>query len=405
MKVLHTSDWHLGRSLYGKTRYKEFSDFLDWLIETITSGDIGILLVAGDIFDTTTPGNRAQELYYNFLFNISKTCCRHIVITAGNHDSPSFLSAPKSLLKFLNVHVIGSLTSDIKDEVIQLYDKQNNLEAIICAVPYLRDKDIRTVELAESSDDKNRNLINAMLIHYKDVCDYALTLKKINTPIIAMGHLFATGGKTLDGDGVRELYVGSLAHIGAELFPSYLDYVALGHLHVPQKIGGLEHIRYSGSPIPMGFGEAAQQKIVLVVDFKSSERLINKINVPCFQPLKRITGNLEKIISGITELKDLHNDAWLEIEFTGTEIVPNIQELLEEAITGSKMEIRCIKNRRLVQRVMDIQDINETLDDLNTTDVFNRCLNVHNITADDKVLLSELYSQIITSIEEEDVNL
>ena len=99
MKILHTSDWHLGRSLYGRKRYDEFSAFLDWLVDTIQTESINALLIAGDIFDTSTPSNRAQGLYYRFLCKIAASNCRHILIVAGNHDSPSFLNAPKELLK------------------------------------------------------------------------------------------------------------------------------------------------------------------------------------------------------------------------------------------------------------------------------------------------------------------
>ena len=120
MKVLHTSDWHLGRSLYGKKRYEEFSQFLDWVEQTVEREKVEVLLVAGDVFDTATPGNKAQNLYYQFLFRLSKSCCSHVVIIGGNHDSPSFLNAPKSLLSVLNVHVVGAKTDDIEDEVLVL---------------------------------------------------------------------------------------------------------------------------------------------------------------------------------------------------------------------------------------------------------------------------------------------
>ena len=155
MKILHTSDWHLGRSLYGRKRYDEFSAFLDWLTQTIENEGIDALLVAGDVFDTSTPSNRAQELYYRFLCRVSTSCCRHVVVIAGNHDSPSFLNAPKELLRALNVYVVGSMTDPLEDEVIVLH-KDEQPEAIVCAVPYLRDKDIRTVEPGETIDDKKR---------------------------------------------------------------------------------------------------------------------------------------------------------------------------------------------------------------------------------------------------------
>jgi len=136
MKILHTSDWHLGRSLYGRKRYDEFSACLDWLAEFIQTESVDALLIAGDVFDTSTPSNRAQELYYRFLCKVSASRCRHIVVIAGNHDSPSFLNAPKELFRALNVHVVGSITENPEDEVITLTDSSGIPEAIVCAVSY-----------------------------------------------------------------------------------------------------------------------------------------------------------------------------------------------------------------------------------------------------------------------------
>ena len=342
MKILHTSDWHLGRSLYGRKRYQEFASFLDWLAEIIGHHCIDILLVAGDIFDTSLPSNRAQELYYRFLCKVSQGCCRHVVVIAGNHDSPSFLDAPKEILKALNVNVVGSTPDEPNDEVIVLRDSHKKAEAIICAVPYLRDRDIRTVKADESIDDKNKNLVKGLQLHYADVCAIAEAKQqtlggKDDLPIIAMGHLFAAGGKTIDGDGVRELYVGSLAYVGQEVFPSTIDYLALGHLHVPQCIGKQEHLRYSGSPIPMGYGEAKQEKQVLIVEFKGKIPTIQKIIVPCFQPLEKISGSFDKIQSRLNQLKNEKSRAWLEIEYTGSEIINNLRELLDEIIDGSSI--------------------------------------------------------------------
>ena len=270
MKILHTSDWHLGRTLYGRRRYEEFEAFLIWLVETIQQNQIDALLVAGDIFDTSAPSHRAQELYYRFLCRMAASCCRHVVVVAGNHDSPSFLNAPKELLRALDVYVVGNASENLEDEVLVLTAKHGAPELIVCAVPYLRDRDIRVAEAGESIEDKERKLIEGIRSHYADVASLAeLKRTELGTeiPIVAMGHLFTAGGQTIDGDGVRELYVGSLAHVTAGIFPENLNYVALGHLHVPQKVNGSEVIRYSGSPLPMGFGEATQQKSVVIVDF------------------------------------------------------------------------------------------------------------------------------------------
>ncbi|MCK5664708.1 MAG: exonuclease subunit SbcD, partial [Thiotrichaceae bacterium] len=236
MKILHTSDWHLGRTLYGKKRYEEFSTFLNWLIDTIDQENVDVLLVAGDIFDTTTPGNRAQALYYQFLCQVASSCCRHVVVIAGNHDSPSFLSAPKELLRSLNVYVVAAISEQLEDELIVLRDPQEDRpELIVCAVPFLRDRDVRMVEAGESIDDKELKLIAGIKSHYTELCDLAVKQQQLleqtadkKIPIIGMGHLFAAGGRTVEGDGVRELYVGSIAHVSAAIFPDSIDYLALG---------------------------------------------------------------------------------------------------------------------------------------------------------------------------------
>ncbi len=410
MKILHTSDWHLGRSLYGRKRYDEFEAFLDWLAKTIEEEKIDTLLIAGDLFDTSTPGNRAQELYYRFLHRVSKSCCRHVVIIAGNHDSPSFLNAPKELLRAMNVYVVGSKTEDPEDEVIVLCNDETP-EAVICAIPYLRDRDIRTVEPGETIDEKNVKIVEGLKKHYTDVCGIAEQKRNclekaghIGIPIIAMGHLFTAGGRTAEGDGVRELYVGSLLHIGQGVFPSTIDYVALGHLHIPQMVGSNKHIRYSGSPIPMGYGEANHQKKVILVEFNGKSPIIQEIIVPCFQQLIRIAGSLEDILAKLEGLKNEKSQAWLEIEYTGDSIVPNLREIIDEALTDSLMEIRRIKNRSAMNRVISRIDEDETLDNLDAGDVFNRCMDAFEVPPEDREELKLCYNEVIKILHEEDIS-
>jgi len=411
MKILHTSDWHLGRNLYGRKRYEEFESFLNWLAETIEQQEIDALLVAGDIFDTGTPSNRAQELYYRFLCRVADSSCRHIVVIAGNHDSPSFLNAPKAVLRALNVYVVGAMGDCLDDEVIVLKDEESRAQAIICAVPYLRDRDIRTVEAGETLDDKNAKLVDGLRVHYADVCSLAEQTQaelydagQKDVPVIGMGHLFAAGGKTVDGDGVRELYVGSLAYISADLFPASIDYLALGHLHVAQCVGGQEHIRYCGSPIAMGYGESGQDKKVIIVQFNETTPNIQELSVPCFQALERIVGTLDEITANIAVLKQNQSHAWLEIEYRGNDIVGNLRALLDDALAGSEMEILRIRNRRLMDRVMNRTQEGETLDDLNAHDVFERCLDAFDVSAADRGELTASYKEIMNALQEEDVN-
>ncbi|MBI9030546.1 exonuclease SbcCD subunit D C-terminal domain-containing protein [bacterium] len=405
MRILHTSDWHLGRSLYNKKRYEEFEAFLEWLILTIQEHKIDTLLVAGDVFDNGSPSNRAQNLYYHFLVKVASTSCQHIVVIAGNHDSPSFLNAPKELLRELNVYVIGSITESIEDEVL-LLTSNNQPQAIICAVPYLRDRDVRVAEPGETIDDKNANLIEGISQHYGEVSRLAEQkredLGNPKLPIIGMGHLFTAGGKTLDGDGVRELYIGALTHVHADKFPASFDYIALGHLHVPQIVDKKEHIRYSGSPLPIGFGEASQEKKVIIIEFSEGLRKIEEITVPVFQKLLRISGSIEDIIERIEELK--LESAWLEIEYKGKDIIPNLRQVIDEALVATSLESLQIKNRQVMEKVAMAISADETLDDLDEIEVFNRCLDAFETSEEDRVGLISAYREILRDLQEEDLN-
>jgi len=406
MKFLHTSDWHLGKTLYGRNRYTEFSAFLEWLAELIEKEEVDVLLVAGDVFDTSVPGTRAQELYYRFLHKVARsTLCRHVVITSGNHDSASFLDAPKALLQVLDVHVIGSVSDRPVDEVVALRDSRGCLEAVVCAVPHLRDRDIRSVEAGESMDDKNRKLLEGIERHYREVCQAGEMLRQQENsvaPMIAMGHLFTAGGTTVDGDGVREIYVGSLAHVSRSIFPAGIDYLALGHLHVPQRVGGEEHLRYSGSPLPMGFGEALQQKQVVLVEFADNERRISEMAVPSFQHLVRISGDIEAITSRILRLKAEGSCAWLEIEYSGSDLPGNLREPFDEAVSGSMLEIRRIKNNRMAALVLQQLAEHESLDELSELDVFHRCLNAGKVSEDQRPALVQAYQEILVSLHDDE---
>lgn len=405
MKILHTSDWHIGRNLYGRKRYEEFKAFLTWLEETIHRKQVDALLVAGDVFDTSSPSNRAQELYYRFLSRIAASSCRHVVLIAGNHDSPSFLDAPRELLKSLNVHVIGSISDNREEEVLILSRNDGSAEMIVCAVPYLRDRDIRIAEAGETMGDKERSLIEGIRNHYAETV--ALAERKraelgAEVPIIAMGHLFTTGGQTVDGDGVRELYIGSLAHVSAGIFPNALDYLALGHLHVPQKVNDSDVMRYSGSPLPMGFGEAKQEKSVCLVEFAGAEADVRLIKVPVFQRLERVKGSWEELSARILELSAAGSHAWLEVVYEGDEVIGDLRERLDTALSGSGMEILRVKNNRIIDRVLNQIHDNETLDDLNVNDVFERCLSVHEVPEAQRPELLRAYQETVASFYEDD---
>jgi exonuclease SbcD len=405
MRVLHTSDWHIGRTLYGRERYGEFEAFLDWLAVLVEKENIDVLLVAGDVFDNSTPGNHAQELYYRFLCRMAASSNRHVVVTAGNHDSPSFLNAPRELLKCLNVHVVGCAADPPADELIVILGPDREPRLIVCATPYLRDREIRTAEAGESVEEKERKIIEGIRAHYRRVCEAAeqkRALLKKPVPIVAMGHLFAAGGRTVDGDGVRELYIGSLAQVRTDVFPKCINYLALGHLHIPQIVGGSDFIRYSGSPLPIGFGEAEQDKCVVRVEFSGHSPQVTNIPVPRFQELKTLRGDWPAIAREIDGLRSRGSRAWLEIVYEGDEVAGSLRERLDEAVAGSGMEILRVRNNRVLERALSGTAAEETLDDLDMTEVFQRCLHAHEVREDQRPALWVAYREVVVSLREAD---
>lgn len=424
MKILHSSDWHLGRTLFGRRRHAEFAAFLDWLTAILHERRPDVLLVSGDVFDTGTPGVRAQELYYSFLRRAADSPCRHVVITAGNHDSPSFLDAPRALLGALRVHVIGAAlpppplttgeaapTPSLRDEVLTLRDDAGRAELIVCAVPFLRDADLRVSAPGESQQDRDARLREGLLAHYAAVTEEARARRDAlaqeegaRVPLAIMGHLFAVGGKTVEGDGVRDLYVGSLAAMPASAFPPDASYVALGHLHVPQAVGGLEHIRYSGSPLPMGFGEAAQPKSVCLAELEAdAPARVELLSVPRFRQLESLRGTRETILARMNELIAAHAP---EIPEIWLEIIPDapssaLREELENLAKDAPLDILRIRDRATMDTALGSDGAEEALEELDPRDVFERLLDMRHTEEEKRPALRLAYEELLHDLYQE----
>lgn len=408
MKILHTSDWHIGSALYGRKRYDESEQFLHWLVETIKNQSIEALLVAGDIFDTSTPSNTAQELYYRFLNEVSRTTCCHVIVTGGNHDSPSFLDAPKALLKAFNVHVVGSTAEREEDEVFVLKDAANNPKVIVCAVPFLRDRDVRQSSEGESYRDKENRLVEGIISHYQKVYEEACKERNElgkSLPIIGMGHLFIAGSsiykRSGETNGERDLYVGSLGQVPADRLPPF-DYFALGHLHIPQKVAGSETIRYSGSPMAMNFDEIHQQKSVVIVDIHDQHVHIRTVPVPAFRHFEQIKGDWDSIEASLKRLKEESFAGWVEVICEGQEAIGNLRERVYKLVENTSIEVLKIQNAMLFNAVMKQYEKEVELQDLNPADVFDQCLIDHGIPDDQKVVLKGLFSEVCRQISEAD---
>ncbi|MDR2114849.1 MAG: exonuclease SbcCD subunit D C-terminal domain-containing protein [Planctomycetaceae bacterium] len=414
MRILHTSDWHLGQIWNGRSRKQESVAFLDWLLELLKSQSVDVLIVAGDIFDTGTPGPESQMLYYRFLQQVSSVC-RATVIIAGNHDSPAFLDAPKILLRELNIYVIG-IAGQAEDEIIVVNNSDQEPAMIIAAVPFLRDRDIRISETGESSEEKENQCIVGIRRHYEQVCAAAETIRRnINRtiPLVVTGHLFVAGGKT--SERVRDIHVGTLGQLGNDIFPNEIDYLALGHLHIPQTVAHQTSRRYSGSPIPMSFDEAGQKKFVFHVDFDGRTPTVEPISVPVFSKIVRIEGDFEKICETLTdpELQNklpetaVESDIFVEIICTGTQPEPDLIRKINDIVTEVNETIFAKKEKIIVIRIRYDRFATSTplrtaapekLEDLNPVIIFERLL--ENVHKKDEKNISERKNELMLAYKE-----
>ena len=290
MRILHTADWHIGQRLHERQRTDEHQKFLEWLLKTIREHQVELLLVSGDIFDTSLPSAESTNLYYRFLYRLFAETDTYTVITAGNHDSPRHLEAPREFLKMGRIHVVG-LANDADDCVFAL--PPDNPRVAVAAVPYLSESDLRHLSY-ETEVDRNERYREWFKTFYAD-CVAAMP---VELPKILMGHLFVQGGKISDSE--RNVQIGGATATHASDFPANVSYVALGHLHRPQTISGTDYpIRYSGSPIPMRFNEANYRKKVYLLELSDDGTLIRdeEIEIPIFKELCTVEGDEVSVLS------------------------------------------------------------------------------------------------------------
>ena len=289
MRILHTADWHIGQRLHERSRLEEHEQFLNWLLDTIKEYKVELLLVAGDIFDTSLPSADATKLYYRFLYRLFNETDAYTVITAGNHDSSEHLEAPREFLKMGRIHVVG-IVDDLAECVFPI--PPDNPQVTVAAVPYLTESDLRHLSY-ETEAERNERYREWLKTLYAD-CVSGMSEE---LPKILMGHLFVHGGTITDSE--RNIQIGGVTAIRTSDFPDGVDYIALGHLHRPQKISGTDYpIRYSGSPIPMRFNETDYRKKVYLLEMSHDGTLVRDegIKVPIFKDLCTVEGDEESVV-------------------------------------------------------------------------------------------------------------
>ncbi len=398
MKILHTSDWHLGQNFNTRSRESEHEKFFDWLIKTIEDESIDILIVAGDIFDSANPPKYALTMYHVLLTKVIKTSCKDVVIIAGNHDSIATIEMTKTLGKFLNIHIVAS-GEDIEETIIQI-KVNGKLKAIVCAVPFLRDKILRDASVVKNNKQREEEYQINIKKYYNDIFQKAKEISRY-VPLIATGH-FTASGATFNPESERELYIGNLQRVDNDMLKQF-DYVALGHLHSAQKVTSYDHIRYSGSPIPLSFSEAGQTKKVIIVEFNDNNvRNIKEIDIPIFRAMYKIKGSIEKIQSKIDEYKDADNKPFVEISIEDDILDFDKKEF---EVKAYEMGIEIISMRKdTIEKDIVLQDIDEDIElsQLDNKIIFEKRLDLEKELKDNKELKDKLIANYNTILQEID---
>lgn len=334
MKIIHTADWHLGQTFYGYDRSKEHVLFLDWLCNIIKERSIDLLLIAGDIFDTPNPSAEAQRMYYHFLKRVTQENeGLQIIATAGNHDSAARIEAPSPLLNVFNVHVSG---------VVHYRNEEIDYDSMIIpivgngcclAVPYLRHNDHPE---AESYSKGVAKMYSAL---------YERARERGYSPIIAMGHLQASGAEVSVGDTSEHAVIGGMEGIETGFADEGIIYTALGHLHKAQRVGRKENIRYSGAPLPMSFAELRNNQgvteVTIVGNNVSHEHItfdtpVKLLSIPAKpQPIDTVLEEIAALPSG--EPGD--NTPFLEIKVLVTTIDPSIRQRIDDALRNKAVRL------------------------------------------------------------------
>jgi exonuclease SbcD len=305
VRILHTSDWHIGSQCGSFSRSEEHDAFFRWLSRILSEERVDALIVAGDVFDGMQPSNESLRLYYRFLRDLEGTGVCDVVVVGGNHDSASQLDAPREVLSALSIHVIGGYSSDVELDryVVPLHARDRKEPAAVCiALPYVHEYrlGIRTTEGDVAAT--RHALVARFKAVYQELTSHAAT-RYPGLPLLATGHL--TMGKVEDGDTRQAIHqVGFIDSLPPELFDSRLAYVALGHIHRSFPVEN-RRIWYSGSPIPVSKTEMDRPRRVLLVDINSSAEPVEvrPVEVPIARALLEYEGTETEVINWVHTLR------------------------------------------------------------------------------------------------------
>ncbi len=399
MKILHTADWHIGKKLHKHYLYEDFDLFINWLIKLITEQEIEAILISGDVFDLANPSAEARKQYYRALLQLRKTNCQ-LIITGGNHDSPSMLDAPKEILNELNVTVIGGMPSKIEECLIPLQNKKGENELIVAALPFLRDSDLRSIDeevVYENRIEAIRNGIEATFTKA------AKTSKDLypELPVLAMGHLYAAGIESSDSE--RDIQIGNQAAFQASQFGTEFSYVALGHIHKPQRVNAQIPTFYSGSALPLSFSERKDEKRLLLIDTENGFEP-ESIAIPSFRKLIRISGSITEIQQKLFSLESQGSlTNLIEVELKEENYDANLIAQLDDLVTNfEQANFEIVKHRATFKNQLresgKLFESHQHLEDLKPQEVFQKLLAQHSYAEDVKEKVNIAFQELLEEV-------
>jgi len=345
MKLLHTSDWHLGHTLHDVSRQYEHEQFLAWLLDQLEAERCDGLVITGDIFDSANPPAAAQQLWYGFLAQAHARLPElDVVVIGGNHDSAARLNAPGPVLEAMRVTVVGGLpkhddnTMDVERLLVPIHSHRSGdgskVAAWVAAVPFLRPSD-----LPKCDDDDLDPLIEGVRQVYAEAIEAARQRCADDCPLIVTGHLFMVSGP-VDQLSERRILGGHQHALPGNIFPKDVGYVALGHLHKAQRIARRDNVRYAGSPIPLAMGEASYKHQIVVVDFDGAQAAdVRCLPVPRAVPLlripKRSVAPIDELLMQIAELPSACENTvrpYLEVAASLPAPEPKLRDRIDAAL-------------------------------------------------------------------------
>ncbi|TNE84109.1 MAG: exonuclease subunit SbcD [Deltaproteobacteria bacterium] len=378
MRILHTSDWHLGHTLRSIDRDEEHARFLSWLLDALVRERVDALLVAGDVFDTANPPAYATRAYYGFLAEARRRLPGlDVVVVAGNHDSAARMDAPHPVLRELGVHVVGAMPRtddgfDAERLVLPLTNAQGQVEAWVAAVPFLRQADLPHVAGMDP-------LIDGVRAVYDEALRLVRERMEPGQALLATGHCYMVG-TTLSEQSERRILGGNQHPLPDSIFPPDVAYAALGHLHRAQIVGGRDNVRYSGSPIPLSMAEVDYEHQVVLLELSGGVLLKSTpLFVPRWCPMLRVPadgpGPVAEVLAALRDMTpcDPERPGYLDVRVQLDGPYPGLRGEVESAIA--------FKNVRLVslqatyagvgKALADEVEI-EQLEELDPTEVFAR---------------------------------